>query len=527
MTEKAQQKAQAQQAKQVQQARQTAHQSARPKQTSMYTRQLTLIICLIVFSMTLLGTSFLALSFRYQQNESQKAAERNISYISAYANSAISEGMTLSSQNFRSYLASVAMISDSTILLCQPDGRILYATGTNLSEDYSIQGAYVPEWVVDQLIEKNAYSGTTTFNNLLPSECFVTGVPIVTYTVDPFTREQITSSSPLGILFVASDATAALTFLENTFQLFLVTAAAVLLVSILLCSVAVQRIIDPLKSMSKAANKFARGEFETRFTEYASRTDEIGELAQAFNAMADSLAQAEQKRSEFVANVSHELKTPMTTIAGFVDGMLDGTVPREKQTQYMRIVSDEVKRLSRLVRSMLDLSRIDSGELKMNTRRLDLTEATCSVLVASEQRIEHKRLTVTGIEDCQRMEVEGDYDLLSQVLYNLLDNAIKFTNEGGQIDIRLYRAGERVYTAIRNTGDGIPASEMPQIFERFYKSDRSRSLDKNGVGLGLYIVQTVVRLHGGEITVRSVEGEFTEFCFWLPAPPSRLPDTVQ
>ena len=133
MTEKAQQKAQAQQAKQVQQARQTAHQSARPKQTSMYSRQLTLIICLIVFSMTLLGTSFLALSFRYQQNESQKAAERNISYISAYANSAISDGMTLSSQNFRSYLASVAMISDSTILLCQPDGRILYATGTNLS----------------------------------------------------------------------------------------------------------------------------------------------------------------------------------------------------------------------------------------------------------------------------------------------------------------------------------------------------------------------------------------------------------
>ena len=176
---------------------------------------------------------------------------------------------------------------------------------------------------------------------------------------------------------------------------------------------------------------------------------------------------------------------------------------------------------------MLDLSRIDSGELKMNTRRLDLTEAMCSVLVASEQRIEQKRLTVTGIEDCQRMEVEGDYDLLSQVLYNLLDNAIKFTNERGQIDIRLYRAGERVYTAIRNTGDGIPASEMPQIFERFYKSDRSRSLDKNGVGLGLYIVQTVVRLHGGEITVRSVEGEFTEFCFWLPAPPGRLPDTVQ
>jgi signal transduction histidine kinase len=184
----------------------------------------------------------------------------------------------------------------------------------------------------------------------------------------------------------------------------------------------------------------------------------------------------------------------------------------------MKIVSDEVKRLSRLVRSMLDLSRIDSGELKMNTVRLDLTEAMGSVLVASEQRIEKKKLVVTGMEDCERQEIEGDRDLMKQVLYNLLDNAIKFTDEGGNIAIRIYRENGRVYTAIRNSGEGIPPEEMPQIFERFYKSDRSRSLDKNGVGLGLYIVHTVVRLHGGEVSVRSVQGEYTEFTFWIPEP---------
>ena len=182
----------------------------------------------------------------------------------------------------------------------------------------------------------------------------------------------------------------------------------------------------------------------------------------------------------------------------------------------MKIVSDEVKRLSRLVRSMLDLSRIDSGELKMNTVRLNLTEVVGNVLVASEQRIEKKRLTITGLEDCERQEIDGDYDLMNQVLYNLLDNAIKFTDEGGNIHIRLYRENGRVYVSIRNTGEGIPPEEMPQIFERFYKSDRSRSLDKNGVGLGLYIVHTVVRLHGGEITVRSVQNDYTEFCFWIP-----------
>ena len=182
----------------------------------------------------------------------------------------------------------------------------------------------------------------------------------------------------------------------------------------------------------------------------------------------------------------------------------------------MKIVSDEVKRLSRLVRAMLDLSRIDSGEVKMNTVRMELTEMLCNALVASEPRIEEKNLSVTGMEDWEPQEIVGDYDLMNQVLHNLLDNAIKFTNEGGNIHIRLSRENGRVYVSIRNTGEGIPADEMPRIFERFYKSDRSRSIDKNGVGLGLYIVHTVIRLHGGEITVRSVQGEYTEFSFWIP-----------
>ena len=140
---------------------------------------------------------------------------------------------------------------------------------------------------------------------------------------------------------------------------------------------------------------------------------------------------------------------------------------------------------------------------------------------------EQKNLQITGIDECDRVEVQGDYDLMNQVLYNLLDNAIKFTNEGGQIDIRLCRINGFVQASVRNTGEGIPQSEMPQIFERFYKSDRSRSLDKNGMGLGLYIVQTVIRLHGGEIAVRSVEGEFTEFTFRVPCAPEGGELTVQ
>ena len=244
----------------------------------------------------------------------------------------------------------------------------------------------------------------------------------------------------------------------------------------------------------------------------------VAELATALNAMAVSLSSVEGMRRSFVANVSHELKTPMTTIAGFIDGILDGTIPDEKRNYYLKIVSNEVKRLSRLVRSMLDLSRIDSGELKINPVRFDMTEVVCTALLSFERRIDEKRIDIVGLGDCPRMEVQGDFDLLGQVLYNLLDNAVKFTNEGGTIAIHLEKKDGRVYCAVRNSGEGVPSHEMPRLFERFYKSDKSRSLDKNGVGLGLYIVKTVINLHQGEIMVRSVEGEYTEFAFWLPDP---------
>ena len=178
-----------------------------------------------------------------------------------------------------------------------------------------------------------------------------------------------------------------------------------------------------------------------------------------------------------------------------------------------------MKRLSRLVKSMLDLSRIDNGELHLKPVAYDLTEQACTVLLSFEQRIEDKDIRVEGLEDCPRIDVTGDFDLLGQVIYNLVDNAVKFIDVGGTLSVRIERRDGRVYCAVRNTGAGIPAQEMPHIFERFYKSDRSRSLDKNGMGLGLYIVKTVINLHHGEIVVRSVEGEYTEFEFWLPDTP--------
>ena len=482
--------------------------------TSMYARQLMVVVGLIALCITLLGAGFLTLTYRYHKDESWKTLERDATYISYYANAALSEGMTLSSEHFRSYIASVAMITDSTVLLCQPDGRIVYAAGSNLPPEDTLLGAKVPSWAVNQLMTNMTYSGTTTFNNLLTTESFVTGVPLLTYVLDPLTGEKITNDSPTGILFIASDASSLLAFMRSTFQLFCITAVAVLLISVIICSVAVQRIVDPLKGMSQAAYKFAHGEVDTRFTEYANRRDEIGELAAAFNAMADSLAQAEQKRSEFVANVSHELKTPMTTIAGFAEGILDGTIPPEKERESLQVISSETRRLSRLVRRMLDLSRLQSSERVAAQEQFDAAEVLLRVLVSLEAKITEKDLDVqTELPDGPVM-VWGDPDAVTQVCYNLLDNAVKFAVPQGRLTLKITTRGGKAYIAIGNQGETIPPDQLTHIFDRFHKADSSRSSHKEGVGLGLYIVKTILNTYKEDISVTS-QDNFTEFTFTL------------
>lgn len=351
----------------------------------------------------------------------------------------------------------------------------------------------------------------------------VTDSPFTISTMEGlFKRPQYVATTPvaikdktIGYVLVSAPTASLWNTLSSNLKVYMVSVFGALALSFVVVYLLTLHIVRPLRQMAAATRRFAQGDFSARVT--VRGKDEMAELGDALNHMAVSLSSLETMRRSFIANVSHELKTPMTTIAGFVDGMLDGTIPPEQQSRYMTIVSGEVKRLSRLVHSMLDLSRIDSGELKMNMVRMDLTEALCGVLVSSEQRIEKKGLRITGLEECGKTEIDGDYDLMCQVLYNLVDNAIKFTEDGGYIDFRLTKADGRVNVVVRNSGAGIPAEEMPQIFERFYKSDRSRALDKNGMGLGLYIVKTVISFHHGEVAVRSVEGEFTEFAFWVPA----------
>ncbi|MCC8023463.1 MAG: HAMP domain-containing histidine kinase, partial [Clostridiales bacterium] len=303
-------------------------------------------------------------------------------------------------------------------------------------------------------------------------------------------------------------------FLADVMQMFLLSAIAACLLAFVGAYFLSYRMLRPLHQMSKAVKQFSEGDFSYRVQ--VQGNDELSDLAQGFNEMALALATLEGSRRSFVANVSHELKTPMTTISGFIDGILDGTIPQEKQSYYLGIVSDEVKRLSRLVVAMLNMSKIETGDFQVKKREYDISEQIFRVLLTFEQKINEKNLEIVGMDQLSSVMVNADADIIYQVIYNLVDNAVKFTNVDGYISLSAVQEETRVVVRIKNSGAGIAPEELPKIFERFYKVDRSRSLDVKGSGLGLYLVKNMIELHGGQITVFSTENESTEFVFWLP-----------
>lgn len=328
----------------------------------------------------------------------------------------------------------------------------------------------------------------------------------------PFTNSE---EKVAGFVFISQPASQLQEVWSHLAQMFMICAIIPLALMFVFLFAATRRMIKPLKLMSEAAVKMADGDFSSRIPVFGD--DEISELSEAFNKMSNSLSQLEGMRRSFIANVSHELRTPMTTIGGFIDGIIDGTISPEKQGHYLDLVSNEVKRLSRLVQSMLSLARLESGEQKVNYAEFNLKDLVFDVLLSQEQRIEEKSLDIKGLENGKDIKLRADRDLVYQAVFNLVDNAIKFSPNGEAIIFGLGRKGDgTVSFKIRNAGAGINPKELPFVFDRFYKTDRSRSVNKEGTGLGLYIVKTIVEIHKAHISVSSVPDQYTEFEIIFP-----------
>lgn len=275
---------------------------------------------------------------------------------------------------------------------------------------------------------------------------------------------------------------------------------------------------DPEINFGRIIRQYAKEDYSEIIDPEEFRTSYYQENVASINKIISNLKSISEQQAQFVSNVSHELRTPMTIISGYVNGILDGTVPKSKQTEYLYIISQEMQRLKILVSSMLNLTKYDNGTIQIKCELFPINDLIFRTFLMFESRIEKRNITVEGL-DCDTLYVYGDNDLIGQVVYNLVENAVKFVNTGGTISIRLEDTKDESVFNIRNTGPGIPKDELPKIFGRFYKSDFSRSQDKTGLGLGLDIIRKILRLHNAQISVSSEENVFTEFSVCFPKKP--------
>ncbi len=469
---------------------------------SVYLRNFVATATLVTVSFLLTTLAFIGIARSYIINDYQKTMESSAAEVARLA-SAVADYDGLHSWSLSMNLSSIANSTGNHIFITDTEGEIVCCSDKRTNCDHV--GKDLPESVTGMLSQNGTLRLLSTLGTLYGEKRYVVAQAILGR-----------DASPIGYAFVTCASANMFGAWETFLGIALLVAILVFVLALVISLFYSKRMARPLDEMAAASRKFARGDFSVRVKQVEDPTDEMGALIESFNKMADSLEKAEERRSEFIANISHELRTPMTTISGFADGILDGTIPPEQEKKYLRSISGETKRLSRLVREMLDVSQMRSRSADPAKRTVfDLTELIMQTMLSFESRATKKSLDVDPQLPEKHLLVRADRDGITQVIYNLIDNAVKFAEKGSCITIRLYKDDGKAYVSIKDKGETIPPDDLPFIFDRFHKSDRSRSLDKSGVGLGLYLVKTIINSHDEDIAVKSEKGE-TEFVFTLP-----------
>jgi signal transduction histidine kinase len=486
------------------------------KQTNLFRKYFLIISAVIFLSFAVLGGALLLFISNSWLTEKDQLLQENAQSVAGTTSELITSGYMRQNESgsvllICNTLSLLSAAIDADIYIANTSGQVVYCRDLLRADmvvtpgSCSIHGKYdLPASVIEESSGTGTYSEITTLEGIYNTPHLVVAKPV-------YAGEQV-----IGIVFAAQPIAAVMgPYVISMLRMFGVASLLALAIAFATVYLMIYRVTKPLRQMSYATKRYASGDFSYRVN--VKGDDELAELATGFNAMAKDLATLESSRRSFVANVSHELKTPMTTIGGFIDGMLDGTIEEDKRQYYLTIVSDEVKRLSRLVTSMLNMSKIEAGELNLKPERFDISALIFKTLLTFEQVIEKKGINIVGLDQMQSVYLSADEDLINQVVYNLIDNAVKFTPPYGTVSLSAYTVKDKAIVKINNTGTGIPSEEIGRVFERFYKVDKARSYDIKGTGLGLYIVKSIVELHGGSISVSSIENQYTEFAFVLPA----------
>ena len=457
----------------------------------------TVLVTLLVLSFTLVG--FLRANGVVQKQELLREQARDVASMMSERDGSYMWSVTTNWDNvIRQKINSISEDNDSIIWLVDRNGFVL-----SLSEDTdSLAKRLKDENVLEQLHkvlsgEEIQVQGLFTE---LGSQTVTVGVPWTDRFGDVGGAVLLhTDVSNLDVSFSAVGRPVA------------IAAIAALILGIALSYLMSRSITKPITKISRAVGRFAKGELDSRVD--INRRDELGDLASAFNSMAEDLSKLETLRRGFVANVSHELRSPMTSMQGYVQGMLDGTIPQEDYPKYLNVVLSETKRLTKLISELLDLSRIESGKFPLKYQKFDANELIARIMFQYEQRIEEKHINVDISFRQEQCIVWADPDRISQVVVNLIDNAVKFLQDGGNLTVWTLMDEDHAIVTVKDDGVGISQDDLPFIFDRFYKVDKAHS--GKGTGLGLSIVKKILEQHGQDIRCTSTPGHGTTFMFTL------------
>ncbi|WPC41819.1 HAMP domain-containing sensor histidine kinase [Clostridium sp. JS66] len=453
-----------------------------------------IVIISVSFIMTAAFLSYWFEGYYFEQRKTQLMSDSQL--IATAAVQYIDEKIT--ADKFNDALVYVGKYLSANIWLTDNYG-IVYAVSDN--EHKNILGKQVLTNDLEQLRENHVVESRGKYGKLITAPVHTIEIPI-------FHNEMFK-----GVIIMHSSLSEISGALKRVYEIIWISAIFAIMVScIVIYYISRKIIINPLAQINYVADKISKGEVDRRVK--INSKDEIGVLAKSFNSMADSLEKVEKNRREFISNVSHEIRSPITSIKGFIGGILDGVIPKEKENYYLSITYEEIQRLTRLVNDLLDLSSIEAGQFKLRIEEIDINEIIRLCVIKFETKIKEKKLTVDVLMQDDKLLVVGDRDRITQVVTNLTDNAIKYVNEGGNVKISTKAKGEKVIVSIFNDGPGISEEGLKHIWDRFYKEDKSRT-SKVSTGLGLPIVSCILTQLGEDIWAENQQPQGVTFTFTL------------
>lgn len=423
----------------------------------------------------------------------------------------IEQSRTIGEEYVQSYVtgdsSKVGFIYQVQTLGKHLDSRILvFNVNHTIVQDSVITTASLIGRQFDSPLMNDAFNGleareTGNFNNYYEEIHLTTAVPI-------FHEDHI-----VGAIVMLSPYPELESQINYIYQLTLISLLVLLVITFISTFFFSKRITRTIDALNTSAKKIANGDFTSRVT--IQGQGEMSDLSKSMNYMATELEKLEDMRKDFIANISHDFRSPLTSIKGFIQAMLDGTIPVERQDKYLNIVLDETDRLTKLTNDILLLTKMENNTIQADMQDFDLHSVIRKILLQFEQKIIDKKIDFTLLIDRHELFVHADMNQIQRVVTNLVDNAIKFCSPTDTIVIETSILKGRVEVSVKDTGPGISEEDIKYIWDRFHKADRSRGKDKKGIGLGLSIVREIIKAHGEDINVYSQEGKGTTFVFTL------------